>query len=168
MNNNLSRSRYQRVENRRLSHVPHLSRILAGLTTATLLSWTAPALSRTSEAPTLAQASTTEEPLNVELSCVPQGEKILCEAVDEAAMAELQSNLESTTPITATLTSSLASDTHHVSLSSALLVIAIMIGALWGARKLARNQQESEDDEADDLQRQIALLERIWDKSSSA
>lgn len=178
MNNNLSRGGcFQRLKNRRLAHAPRLPKVLAGLTTATLLCWTAPALARMSEATVLAQASTaqtstSEEPSELQLICVPQEDKFLCEATDKEAIADLQTTLGNESEITATITSDSLPDnrpskTHQVSVASALLVIGIMIAALWGAKHVAHRQQESEYENGDDLQRQVALLERIWDKSSS-
>lgn len=174
MNDNLSRGGcFQRAKNRYLTHAPRLSKVLAGLTTATLLCWAAPALARMSEATVLAQTSTAKESSELQLTCVPQGEKLLCEATDKEAIAKLQTTLEDTSEITATITPDSPLDnrptkTHQVSITSALLVIGIMIAALWGAKHVAHRQQESECESGDDLQQQIALLERIWDKSSSA
>lgn len=138
---------------------------LAGVSIATLLAVSAPAYAQESQAAYLPPTPTPENTSKLELECVPQGEKFLCEVADDAAIAPSLDNAKSSDKIAATTSLAASSDASRIRVSNLALAIAVFLFGSIAFKVMMHRKHEGAD--ADQLEKQIELLERIWHKGTS-
>jgi hypothetical protein len=113
-----------------------------------------------------AAAFGSQEPLPLQLRCVPEGEKFICDAVDEAAWADLDTTDGIVATVTPTPPPALLSDTRRNEVANLVLAIALVGGGGIGLSFWLQRRRATEDVSL--LKYQVEMLERIWDKSTSS
>jgi hypothetical protein len=142
-----------------------LVEVAAGVSIATVLMMGTPAYAQMAQVAAPLASPSPNDPVPVELRCVPQGEKFLCDVVGEGAIAPSNASAPSNATVTVVNASEDLADADRIRASNLVLAIAVLLFGGVGLHVLTHPHRPA--DEAEQLKAQIELLERIWHKSSS-